>query len=69
MKDQKTFTNFQDLRDHVSRTREERTKCMKCGAEITFKPVSAGKRAPFNDDGTLHWSTCPFSRTRKKDAK
>lgn len=62
------FGNFQDLRNHMSRQMEERTECLKCGAPITFKPVSEGKRAPFNEDGTIHWNTCPHSRSRKKDA-
>lgn len=39
-------------------------KCNKCGQTITFKehPQNPAKKAPFNEDGTIHFATCSAKR-------
>ena len=33
--------------------------CRSCGAEILWAVTRTGRRAPFNRDGTSHFSDCP----------
>jgi hypothetical protein len=40
--------------------------CRSCGAPITWGLTAAGKRCPFNPDGTSHFGTCPDAKTWTK---
>jgi hypothetical protein len=40
--------------------------CRSCGSAIEWGETPAGKRAPFDPDGTNHFVTCPDARVWRK---
>lgn len=41
-------------------------KCRSCGAPVIWGYTKAGKRCPFDPDGTSHFATCPQAKTWTK---
>jgi hypothetical protein len=43
--------------------------CRSCGAPLIWGETAAGKKCPFNPDGTSHFATCPDARSWSRKAK
>ncbi len=45
----------------------KKIKCRACGEYIWMLPTKNGRALPVNDDGVVHFSTCPYSVVLKHD--
>lgn len=67
--------------DHPDRWREhpvrelpdgpksEASRCRSCGAPVEWRMTAAGKRSPYDLDGTSHFATCPDAARWRRRAK